>query len=91
MKPALSDSPRLMPGVRMNENSKQERMLLMPERVLKLNASSVEIVLRCDGKTTVRQIAEDLHKLYATAELQRITNDLLNYLEILHNERAVDF
>jgi pyrroloquinoline quinone biosynthesis protein D len=91
MKPELSASPRLLPGVRMNENSQQEPILLMPERVLKLNPSSVEIVSRCNGKNTVQQIAGELHQLYAAAEPERITRDLLNYLEILHEARAIDF
>jgi coenzyme PQQ synthesis protein D (PqqD) len=66
-------------------------MLLMPERVLRLNGPSIEIVLRCDGKNTVRQIAEELHKLYSKAEPQRVTDDLVGYLALLHDQRAIDF
>jgi coenzyme PQQ biosynthesis protein PqqD len=91
MKPELSTMPRLAPGVRLNEKTQHERMLLMPERALKLNGPSLEIVTRCDGKHTVQQIAEDLHKLYAKAEPERITNDLLGYLTLLHDQRAIDF
>jgi len=91
MKPDLAVTPRLCPGVRLNEKSQQPRMLLMPERALRLNGPSLEIVQLCDGKHTVQQIAEKLHALYAKAEPQRITDDLLGYLELLHKERAVDF
>lgn len=91
MKPELTATPRLAAGVRLNEKSQQPRMLLMPERALRLNGPSLEIVQLCDGKHTVQQIAEALHKLYAKAEPQRITDDLLNYLELLHTQRAVDF
>jgi coenzyme PQQ biosynthesis protein PqqD len=91
MKPELSAVPRLAPGVRLNENSQQQRILQMPERALRLNGPSLEIVLRCDGKHTVQQIAEDLHKLYSKAETERITNDLLGYLTLLHDQRAIDF
>ncbi len=66
-------------------------MLLMPERVLRLTGPSLEIVLRCDGKNTVRQIAEELHQLYSKSEPQRITDDLVRYLALLHNKRAIDF
>jgi pyrroloquinoline quinone biosynthesis protein D len=66
-------------------------MLLMPERALRLNGPSLEIVQRCDGKHTVQQIAEDLHKLYSKAEPQRITDDLLGYLTLLHDQRAIDY
>jgi len=91
MKPEMTATPRLAPGVRLNEKSQQPRMLLMPERALRLNGPSLEIVQLCDGKHTVQQIAEKLHALYAKAEPQRITDDLLGYLELLHKERAVDF
>jgi coenzyme PQQ biosynthesis protein PqqD len=91
MKPELSAIPRLAPGVRLNEKTQHERMLLMPERALKLNGPSLEIVLRCNGKHTVQQIAEALHALYAKAEPERITNDLLGYLALLHDQRAIDF
>jgi coenzyme PQQ biosynthesis protein PqqD len=91
VKPELDATPRLAPGVRLNESTQQPRMLLMPERVLRLNRPSLEIVLRCDGENTVRQIAEDLHRLYSTAELQRITDDIVEYLALLHTQRAIDF
>jgi coenzyme PQQ biosynthesis protein PqqD len=91
MNPELSAIPRLAPGVRLNEKTQHERMLLMPERALKLSGPSLEIVTRCDGKHSVKQIAEDLHKLYGKAEPERITNDLLGYLTLLHDQRAIDF
>jgi pyrroloquinoline quinone biosynthesis protein D len=91
MKPELSATPRLAPGVRLNESNQPQRMLLMPERALRLNGPSLEIVQRCDGKHTVQQIAEDLHKLYSKAEPQRITDDLLGYLTLLHDQRAIDY
>jgi len=91
MKPELSATPRLAPGMRLNEANQQQRMLLLPERALRLNGPSLEIVQRCDGKHTVQQIAEDLHKLYSKAEPQRITDDLLGYLALLHDQRAIDF
>ena len=91
MKPELSAVPRLAPGVRLNEKSQKERILLMPERALKLLGPSLEIVVRCDGKHTVEQIAEALQKLYSKAEPKRITDDLLDYLARLHDQRAIDF
>jgi len=91
MKPEMTATPRLAAGVRLNEKSQQPRMLLMPERALRLNGPSLEIVQLCDGKHTVQQIAEKLRGLYAKAEPQRITDDLVGYLELLHKERAVDF
>jgi hypothetical protein len=91
MKPELTATPRLAPGVRLNEKNQHPRMLLMRERELRLSGPSLEIVQLCDGKHTVQQIAEKLHALYSKAEPQRITDDLLNYLGLLHDHRAIDF
>ncbi|HKN24720.1 MAG TPA: PqqD family peptide modification chaperone [Candidatus Acidoferrum sp.] len=91
IKPELNASPRLAPGVRLNDKNQQPRMLLLPERELRLSGPSLEIVLLCDGKHTVQQIAEQLHGLYTKAEPQRINQDLLNYLALLHDQRAIEF
>ena len=91
MKPELTATPRLAPGVRLNDKSQLPRTLLMPERALRLNGPSLEIVQLCDGNHTVQQIAEKLHALYSKAEPQRITDDLLGYLTLLHDQRAIDF
>ncbi len=40
----LESRPRLAPGCRMNEKTQQPRTLLMPERALRLNGPSLEIV-----------------------------------------------
>ena len=92
MKPELTATPRLAPGVRLNEKNQQPRMLLLAAgSELRLSGPSLEIVLLCDGKHSVQQIAENLRTLYAKAEPQRVTGDLLGYLELLHKQRAIDF
>lgn len=91
IKPELTALPRLAPGVRLNDKNQQPRMLLMPERELRLSGPSLEIVLLCDGKHTVQQIVERLHTSYAKAEPHRITQDLLNYLALLHHQNAIEF
>ena len=90
-KPELTASPRLAPGVRLNEKNQQPRMLLVQGKDLRLGGPSLEIVLLCDGQHTVQQIAEKLHILYAKAEPQRVTQDLLNYLALLHDQRAIEY
>jgi hypothetical protein len=66
-------------------------LLLAAGGQLRLSGPSLEIVLLCDGKHTVQQIAEKLHALYPKAEPLRITADLLGYLELCHNQHALDF
>ena len=85
-----NSKPRLAPGCRLRENNNQ-RVLLMPERALRLNGPSLEIVSRCDGTRTVAQIVHELQKLYAKAEPARVEQDVLGYLGLLSDQRALDF
>jgi pyrroloquinoline quinone biosynthesis protein D len=91
MPPDSQSFPRLAPGCRLNDKSQQPRTLLMPERALRLNGPSLEIVERCDGKHTVQQIITDLQKIYSKAEPQKVESDILGYLALLQEQRALDF
>jgi pyrroloquinoline quinone biosynthesis protein D len=82
--------PRLAPGCRLSENN-QQKVLLMPERALRLNGPSLEIVQRCDGAHTVQQIITELQQLYSKAEPKKVESDILDYLTRLHEQRALDF
>jgi pyrroloquinoline quinone biosynthesis protein D len=86
----LTSKPRLAPGVRLGENQGQ-RVLLMPERALRLNGPSLEIVQRCDSQHTVEQIVGELQQLYSQADPHKVESDILNYLALLQKERALDF
>lgn len=66
-------------------------MLLMPERALRLSGPSLDIVTRCDGRRTVGEIIAELQTLYSKAEPGRVEEDVLNYLALLHEKRALDF
>jgi pyrroloquinoline quinone biosynthesis protein D len=90
MTPDLLSYPRLAPGCRLGENN-QQRVLLMPERALRLNGPSLEIVQRCDGKHTVQQVIADLQKIYSKAAPEKVEQDILGYLRLLHDQRALDF
>jgi pyrroloquinoline quinone biosynthesis protein D len=86
----LNSKPQLAAGVRLGENQ-GHRVLLMPERALRLIGPSLEIVERCDGKHTVAQIVAELQKLYSKAKPEKVQEDILGYLQLLHDERALDF
>jgi len=88
--PELTQKPRLAAGCRLNDQN-QQRVLLMPERALRLNGPSLEIVQRCDGKHTVQEIVSELQRIYAKAAPQKVEQDILGYLALLHDERALDF
>lgn len=85
-----NSKPQLAPGVRLGENQGQ-KILLMPERALRLNGPSLEIVSRCDGKHTVAQLVAELQKLYSKAEPHKVESDIHGYLELLHTQRALNF
>jgi pyrroloquinoline quinone biosynthesis protein D len=91
MTPDLGSCPRLAVGCRLNEKGQPSRVLHMPERALRLNGPSLEIIERCDGKRTVQEIISELQKLYSKAEPQKIEEDILGYLGRLHDQRALDF
>src|ERR1700688_5025861 len=91
MTPDLNSRPRLAPGCRLNDAKQQPRVLLMPEKALRLNGPSLEIVERCDGRHTVRQIVTELQKIYDKAEPPKIESDILGYLSLLNDQRALDF
>jgi len=90
MIPEPQSYPRLAPGCRLSENN-QQRVLLMPERALRLNGPSLEIVERCDGKHSVQQIVSELQRIYSKAEPKKVEADILDYLARLHDQRALDF
>jgi pyrroloquinoline quinone biosynthesis protein D len=90
MPPDPNAKPQLAPGVRLGENQGR-KVLLMPERALRLNGPSLEIVSRCDGKHTVAQLISELQKLYSKADPHKVEQDIVGYLELLQNQRALDF
>jgi pyrroloquinoline quinone biosynthesis protein D len=85
-----NSKPRLAPGVRLGQNNNQQ-VLLMPERALRLNGPSLEIVQRCDGERTVAEIVADLQKIYSKADPAKVESDILGYLNLLNDQRALDF
>jgi pyrroloquinoline quinone biosynthesis protein D len=91
MTPAPTSRPRLAPGCRLNEKTQPQRVLLMPERALRLNGPSLEIIERCDGQHTVEQIIAELQKIYAKAQPKKVEADILGYLARLQADRALDF
>jgi pyrroloquinoline quinone biosynthesis protein D len=91
MTPAPTSRPRLAPGCRLNEKTQPQRVLLMPERALRLNGPSLEIIERCDGQHTVEQIIAELQKIYSKAKPQKVEEDILGYLTRLQADRALDF
>ncbi|HYL10714.1 MAG TPA: pyrroloquinoline quinone biosynthesis peptide chaperone PqqD [Candidatus Acidoferrales bacterium] len=91
MRPSPDSRPRLAPGCRLSDAPGQKTMLMLPEKALRLLGPSLQIVERCDGRHTVAQIVSELQKLYAQAKPEKVEQDILEYLALLHEKRAVNF
>ena len=91
MTPELNSRPHLAPGCRLNDKTQQPRTLLMPERALRLSGPSLQIIECCDGKRTVQQIISELQTIYSKADPGKVEQDILGYLALLHDQRALDF
>ena len=63
-KPELSSKARL----RFDE-VRQTDLLLLPERVVKLNRSAAAVLALCDGQRTIREIVLELETRYKRAGL----------------------
>ncbi len=91
MRPSPNSRPRLAPGCRLSDAPGQKTMLMLPEKALRLLGPSLQIVERCDGQRTAAQIVSELQKLYSQAKPEKVEQDVLDYLELLHEKRALDF
>jgi pyrroloquinoline quinone biosynthesis protein D len=91
MTPELDSRPQLAAGCRLKDAKQQPRVLLMPEKALRLNGPSLQIVERCDGLRTVRQIVSELQNIYGQADPQKVESDILGYLSLLNDQGAMQF
>jgi pyrroloquinoline quinone biosynthesis protein D len=75
--------PHLLRGVKLkNDQVRKTWVLLAPERYLRLNAISVDILQRCDGAAALSTIVDDLAAKYSAdrAMIERDVRNLLNGL-----------
>jgi pyrroloquinoline quinone biosynthesis protein D len=75
--------PHLLRGVKLkNDQVRKTWVLLAPERFLRLNAISVDILRRCDGQAALASIVDELANTYAAdrAVVERDVRVLLSSL-----------
>jgi len=78
--PAVADAarPALAPMYRMQFEPAQDCwVLLYPEGLVKLNGAASEILKRCDGKTTVVDLTEDLQRAFNEPDLRADVGEFL--------------
>lgn len=59
---------------------------VVPEGIVKLNATGGEILQRCDGKTSVAELIDQLALSYNASDVDTIRNGVLNFLEVSHGK-----
>lgn len=75
--------PVLAPAYRFQWEEPQDcYVVLYPEGMVKLSGSAGEIMKRCDGKNDITSIIQELQQQFEVSDL---TDDVLNFLELAHN------
>lgn len=95
----LQQRPRLSHAARLRFDARTgSYMLLSPERGLRLNASANEVLKRCTGEFTVREIVGELVDALAVRALQelapmppsdKVAAQVLEFLDALHERQLV--
>lgn len=81
--------PGLPPHIKLRHDAGRGRWhVLAPERVFEPDPIAIEILKRCDGATTVREIATELAKDY-NAPLQEILADTISMLQELSDKGVI--
>jgi pyrroloquinoline quinone biosynthesis protein D len=82
--------PKLPRGVRLTHNEAQGGwVLLAPERIFKADAIAAEILKRCTGEATFKEIVDDLAANF-NAPRERIETDVGNLLRSLADKRFME-
>jgi pyrroloquinoline quinone biosynthesis protein D len=82
--------PHLPRGVRLRHDRARRRwVLLAPERIFELDEIGVEILQRCDGASSVQQIAEDLAATFK-ASPDDVRADVEIFLRDFASKRVID-
>lgn len=81
--PAITDHYRLQ-----FEQAQDSWVLLFPEGMIKLNGSAAEILQRCDGTRTVKEIINDLE---STFDEENLGEDINSFFQIAAKQGWVHF
>jgi pyrroloquinoline quinone biosynthesis protein D len=86
---APDSKPGLPPHIKLRHDPGRGRWhVLAPERVFEPDPIAIEILKRCDGATTVQEIANELAKDY-NAPLQEILADTISMLQELSDKGVI--
>jgi pyrroloquinoline quinone biosynthesis protein D len=84
-----ASTPGMPPHIKLRHDAGRGRWhVLAPERVFEPDPIAIEILKRCDGATTVEEIAAGLAKEY-NAPLQEILADTISMLQELSDKGVI--
>ena len=89
-RPCDSSQPRFAAGCRWGTQG-EERVVLFPEGMIRVQGTGQNILELCDGQRTVQQIVTALSASYSGADPAKIREDIGGFLEALQRKRIVDY
>ena len=89
-RPTDSSQPRFAAGCRWGTHG-EERVVLFPEGVIRVQATGEKILDLCDGQRTIGEIVTALSAAYSGADPAKIREDVGSFLEALQRKRIVDY
>ncbi len=88
--PADSSQPRFASGCRWGIQG-EERVVLFPEGMIRVQGTGQNILELCDGQRTVQEIVTLLLERYDGADPAKIREDVSRFLEALQQKRIIDY
>jgi pyrroloquinoline quinone biosynthesis protein D len=88
-RPSDSSQPRFAAGCRWGSRG-EERVVLFPEGMIRVQGTGQNILELCDGQRTVQEIVTALAATYS-ADPAKIREDVGSFLEALQQKRIVDY
>lgn len=86
-----SSQPRLAVGCRIREVESGPATLLVPEGVLQLKGTAMDILQLCDGQRTFADILQQMQSRYQSADPRQMEQEIASFLNRLQQRRVVDF
>ncbi len=88
--PSDSSLPRFASGCRWGAQG-EERVVLFPEGMIRVQGTGQKILELCDGQRTVSEIVTTLSAEYSGADPAKVREDVGSFLEALQQKRIVDY
>ena len=88
--PSDSSQPRFAAGCRWGTQG-EERVVLFPEGMIRVQGTGQNILELCDGRRTVQEIVSELVATFSGGDPKKIREDVGNFLEALRQKRIVDY